>query len=107
MPVRKCPRCGFNDLVEKQVDELLTGGDDVAVVNVPAEICLHCGERIYSSDTFYRFGAIRKKLDSGQVDEFQPIGRYFRVPADFVDTGAEDMKKFIAELSDSRASQAD
>ena len=107
MPMRKCPRCGFNDLVKKQVDELLTGGDDAAVLNVPAEVCLHCGERIYSSDTFYRFGAIRKLLDSGQVEEFQQIGRYFRVPAEFVDTGAEDMAKFIAELSDSRTAPAD
>lgn len=107
MPMRKCPRCGFNDLVEKQVEELLTGGDDSAVVKIPAKICLHCGERIYSSDTFYRLGAIRKMLDNGKVDEFQPIGRHFRVPDDFVDTGAEDMAKFIAELSDSRSSQTD
>lgn len=107
MPMKKCPRCGFDDLVEKRVNELLTGGDDAAVVNVQARICLHCGERIYTADTFYRFGAIRKMLASGQVDEFQPIGRYFRVPADFVGTGAEDMKKFLAELSDSQPAQAD
>ena len=107
MQMKKCPRCGFDDLVEKRVDELLTGGDDAAVVNVPAKICLHCGERIYSAETFYRFSTIRKMLASGQVDEFQPIGHYFRVPADLVDTGAEDMAKFLAEVSDSRAAQAD
>ena len=97
----KCPRCGFDDVIEKRVDEVLRGGDDAAVVNVPAEICLHCGERIFTANTFYRFNAIRKMLANGQVEDFQPVGRYFRVPEDFVDTGAEDMAKFLAELSDS------
>ena len=101
MALNKCPRCGFDDVIEKRVDEVLRGGDDAAVVNVPAGVCLHCGERIFTANTFYRFNAIRKRLDSGQVDEFQPVGRYFRVPASFLDTGAEDMAKFLAELSDS------
>ena len=107
MALDKCPHCGFNDVVEKNVDKVLRGGNDAAVVNVPAEVCLHCGEQTYTADTFYRFGAIRKMLARGQVEDFQPIGRYFRVPTDFVDTGAEDMAKFIAELSDSRTAQAD
>ena len=107
MALNKCPRCGFNDVIEKWVDEVLLGGDDAAVVKVPAKICHHCGERIYTAETFYRFGAIRKMLSKGQVEEFQPVGRYFRVPEDFVDTGAEDMRKFLAELSDSPGAKTD
>lgn len=101
MALDKCPRCGFDDVIEKNVDEVLRGGNDAAVVTVSANICLHCGERTYTSDTFYRFYAIRKKLASGQVEGFQTVGRYFRVPDDFVDTGAADMEKFLAELSES------
>ncbi len=107
MALGKCPRCGFDDVIEKKVDEVLRGGDDAAVVNVPAKVCLHCGERIYTAETFYRFGAIRKMLAKGQIEGFQPVGRYFRVPEDFVDTGAEDIAKFIAESSDSNPPQAD
>lgn len=90
MALDKCPRCGFDDVVEKKVDELLRGGEDAAVVTVSADICLHCGERIFTSDTFLRFDQIRKKLASRQVEGFQPVGRYFRVPASFADgQGAE------------------
>ena len=107
MALDKCPRCGFDDVIEKNVDKVLTGGSDAAVITVPAEVCLHCGERFYKGEVGFCFDAIRKRLDSGQVDEFQPMGRYFRVPASFLDTGAEDMAKFLAELSVSDTPQAD
>jgi YgiT-type zinc finger domain-containing protein len=77
----KCPRCGFDDVVEKKVEELLRGGGDVAAVIVPACVCLHCGERMYSLDTAHRFDKIRKQLANGEVDDLQPMGRLFRVPA--------------------------
>ena len=107
MAMRKCARCGFDDVIEKKVDVVLRGGHDAAVISVLADVCHHCGEQFYGPNCVMCFDAIRKMLDSGQVDEFQPIGRYFRVPADFVDTGAEDMAKFLAEYADSRAAQAD
>ena len=107
MALDKCPRCGFDDVIEKRVDEVLRGGDDAAVVNVPAKICHHCGERTYTAETFYRFGAIRKMLANGQVDDFQPVGRYFRVPEYFGDTGAADLAKSLARLSVSDTPQAD
>ena len=100
MAMIKCARCGFNDVIEKIVDEVLRGENDAAVIAVPAEVCLHCGEVFYKGEVGFCFDAIRKRLDSGEVGEFQPIGRYFRVPASFVDTGAEDMAKFLGELSD-------
>ena len=101
MALDKCPRCGFDDVVEKKVEKLLRGGEDAAVVTVAAEICLHCGERIFTSDTFLRFDQIRKKLASRQVEDFQPLGRYFRIPASFADTGAADKAPRHTELSDS------
>ncbi len=107
MALDKCPRCGFDDVIEKNVDKVILGSEDVAVITVPAEVCLHCGERLYNADTVLRFDLVRKKLASREVEGFQPVGRYFRVPASFLDTEPVDMAQFLAELSDSHPAQAD
>ncbi len=78
MPFEECPVCG-GELVEKEVEKLLRGGVDTAVIKVEAEVCLRCGERLYSQDTVRRFEAIRGKLERKQTSEFQPLGRSFQV----------------------------
>ena len=100
MAMSKCARCGFEDVIEKKVDVVLRGGDDAAVVYVLADVCHHCGEQFYGPECAKRFDLIRRKLYSGQVDDFKPKGRLFRVPDDFADSGSEDMAEFLAELSD-------
>ena len=45
IPFKKCPICG-GEVVEKEVEKLLRGGKNTAVILVRAEVCLHCGERI-------------------------------------------------------------
>jgi YgiT-type zinc finger domain-containing protein len=77
-PFDRCPLCG-GELVEKEVEKLLRGGVHMAVLSVPAEVCLHCGERLYSEDTVRRFELIRSKLARQDVAEFQPLGRSFEV----------------------------
>lgn len=74
----KCPVCG-GEVVEKEVEKLLKGGKNTAIVKVTAEVCLHCGERLYSHDTIIRFEEIRKKLQDDDVEEFVPIGKTFQV----------------------------
>jgi len=74
----KCPVCG-GEVVEKEVEKLLKGGKNTAVVKVTTEVCLHCGERLYSHDTIIRFEKIRKKLQEDDVEEFVPIGKTFQV----------------------------
>ena len=93
MKLDKCPRCGFDDVVEKNVEKLLRGGGDVAAVVVPANVCLHCGERTYSLDTVIRFEYIQDKLANRQVDDFQPIGRLFHVPAGYGERESEEKGK--------------
>jgi YgiT-type zinc finger domain-containing protein len=78
MPLKKCPVCS-GELVEKEVTKLLRGGIDVASLKVRAEVCLNCGERLYSQDTVRRFAQIRAKLERGETAEFQPLGRSFEV----------------------------
>jgi YgiT-type zinc finger domain-containing protein len=50
MPFNKCPACG-GEMVEKDVEKLLRGGIHTAVLTVRAEVCLRCGERLYSQET--------------------------------------------------------
>jgi len=78
MPFMKCPICG-RELVEKEVEKLLRGGVHTAVVKVHAEVCLRCGERLYSEGTARRFAEIRAKLERQETQEFQPLGQSFQV----------------------------
>lgn len=77
-PFEKCPVCG-GELVERQAQKLLRGGRHTASITVPAEVCLHCGERLYSLEVVKRFEEIRTKLEHQDTAEFQPIGQAFEV----------------------------
>lgn len=72
-----CPVCD-GVLVEKEVDKLLRGGFHTAILKVPAEVCLHCGERLYSEEAVRRFAEIRGKLERQETAEFTLIGRAFQ-----------------------------
>jgi len=78
MPFSQCPVCGGEMLV-KDVEKLLRGGLHTAVLTVSAEVCLRCGERLYSVETVKRFEAIRSKLERQDVSGFQPLGQSFQV----------------------------
>jgi len=78
MPFEKCPVCG-GELIEKKVTKLLRGGVNIASIFVPAEVCLSCGERLYSQETVRRFAALRAKLKRGETQEFQPLGQSFEI----------------------------
>jgi len=78
IPFPKCPVCG-DEMVEKTVEKLLRGGINVAVIKVRAEVCLSCGERLYSQETVRRFEEIRNKLERQEVEDFRQLGRSFQV----------------------------
>jgi YgiT-type zinc finger domain-containing protein len=78
MPFEKCPVCG-GEIVAKEVEKLLRGGLNTAIVKASAEVCLGCGERFYSQDTVRCFERIREKLKRDEVAGFQPLGQSFRV----------------------------
>jgi len=79
LPFNKCPICGAQ-VVEKQVEKLLRGGKNTAVVKVKAEVCLRCGERLYSKDVMSHFVQIRQKLERDEVSEFERLGQTYQVP---------------------------
>jgi YgiT-type zinc finger domain-containing protein len=74
----QCPVCG-GELIEREVQKLLRGGNHTAVVKVQAEVCLSCGERLYSSETVRRFEDIKVKLARQETGDFVPMGQSFRV----------------------------
>jgi YgiT-type zinc finger domain-containing protein len=78
MPFEQCPVCGGN-LVEKEVEKILRGGANTAVLKVCAEVCLRCGERLYSQETVRRFKQIRAKLERHETEEFRAIGVSYQV----------------------------
>ena len=77
-PFEKCPVCD-GQLVDKQVEKLLRGGEDTAVVKVRAEVCQHCGERLYSKETVRRFEEIRAKLRRHETRGFRRLGHSYEV----------------------------
>ena len=77
-PFDKCPVCG-GELVEKEVEKLLKGGVNTAVLKVTAEVCLQCGERLYSEETVRRFEQIRQKLAKEDVAGFLLLGQTYQV----------------------------
>ena len=76
-PFDKCPVCS-GKLARKKVEKLLRGGVHTAVLDVRADVCLHCGERIYSQQTVRRFEEIRGKLERKQTSEFHLLGKLFQ-----------------------------
>ena len=77
-PFERCPICG-GELIEKTLDKILRGGTHTAVLNVQAELCLRCGERLHSEETIRRFEDVRTKLERQDTADFEPIGTAFQV----------------------------
>ncbi|MDR4503509.1 MAG: hypothetical protein MRK01_01800 [Candidatus Scalindua sp.] len=45
----------------------------VLVNKKKAEVCLHCGERLYAEEIVRSFEEIRKKLKSQELSDFKPL----------------------------------
>jgi len=78
MPFKKCPICG-EELKEKEVEKLLRGGNHTASVRVQAEVCLHCGERLYAEETVRFFQMVRNRLEREELFGFEPLGKSFKI----------------------------
>lgn len=74
----KCPICG-GEIEEKEIEKVLKGGSNTAIIKVKAEVCLHCGERLYRPETVAHFDEIRKKLSTEDVGQFELVGKTYQV----------------------------
>ena len=77
-PFPKCPVCG-GETQKKEVEKLIRGGVHTAILRVEADVCLHCGERLYSQETAKYFEQIRSKLNRQDLKDLKPIGQTFQV----------------------------
>ena len=77
-PFEKCPVCS-GELTKKKVEKLLRGGGNIASIEVFADVCLHCGERLYSQDVVQTFEQIRAKLAQEDTSEFIAVGKAYQV----------------------------
>jgi len=75
-PFDRCAICN-GELLEKQVEKLLRGGEHLAVCRVDAYVCTGCGERYYAEKTVRLFEKVRSKLAKGETSSFKPLGRAF------------------------------
>ncbi|WP_456475867.1 YgiT-type zinc finger protein [Candidatus Pyrohabitans sp.] len=71
--VSVCPICG-GDVVVKEVEKMVKGGNNVAIIKVKAGVCSKCGERIYSKETHEKIQRVRKELKEGLTNNFEPVG---------------------------------
>jgi YgiT-type zinc finger domain-containing protein len=76
--LKKCPNCQ-GELITKQVEKILKGGVNTAIVQVEAEVCLNCGERLYKPEVVRQFAQIRAKLKNQATEDFELIGQSFSV----------------------------
>lgn len=77
-PFKLCPVCG-GEIIEKEVEKLLRGGNNIAVLTVSAEVCLHCGERFYSEETVQKFEKVRNNLGLNETKHFITLGQAYKV----------------------------
>ncbi len=77
-PFEKCPVCG-GELESKQVEKILRGGWDTVTMKVTAEVCMHCGERLYAEEVVKSFEAIRNQLRQREFSHFKTLGQSFTV----------------------------
>ncbi len=78
LPFEKCPVCG-GELKNKIVEKILHGGNNTAILKINAEVCLHCGERLYAEEIVRLFEKIRNKLTRRDLTGFDSSGQAFTV----------------------------
>lgn len=76
LPFKKCPTCG-GAVVKKEVEKIVKGGNDTAVLKVIAEVCEKCGERLYTPAQVKRFEAFRKMLFQKKPVGLKAVGRSY------------------------------
>ena len=78
IPFEKCPVCS-GTLENKIVEKLLRGGNHTVALKVSAEVCQHCGERLYSENVVRSFEEIRNKLEQQELSHFKALGQSFTI----------------------------
>ena len=76
-PFSKCPICS-GEIVAKQVEEIIHSGNNAVIIDVTAEVCLGCSERLFSPEVIQKMELIKLKLEKHEIDGFQKIGQFYK-----------------------------
>ena len=76
LPINQCPLCA-SEVVEKEVREIIKGGNNTATLTTNALVCCRCGERFYNLEMTKKLEEISIKLKNGETKDFTPVGRAF------------------------------
>ena len=74
--ISKCPVCN-GKVEEKEVTEIIKGGNNTATLTIDALVCCRCGERFYSLETIKKLEEITAKLKQGETQDFTQVGQAF------------------------------
>ena len=74
----KCPRCGYDELEYREVEEVVVVGNDAGIVRVDAYACLRCGEKVFSAEMAERLEKARELLEP-KPNDLEVIGRVFKL----------------------------
>ncbi len=83
-PFKKCPVCG-GSLKNKQVEKLLRGGGNTVSIKISADVCMDCGERLYTENLVKSFEEIRRKLERQEFSHLKTLGQSFTIGDDWPD----------------------
>lgn len=74
-----CPICGSDQIETENIMHIVRGGNNAALLEVKAEVCQRCHEKIFTAKQVEYFDEIRNKLKNEDTAKFTQIGKYFRV----------------------------
>lgn len=70
----KCFRCGSSEIGERTVEHFIRHGTHVAVLRLPANVCLICGERYFERGDALAIEDVRRRLERGDLAGFRVSG---------------------------------
>ena len=79
MLLSKCPTCGSKELRQKTIDHEVKGGNNIAFVEISAEVCGDCGETLFTEDQVRLFEKVRDQLKKNDIKNFIQVGNTFRL----------------------------
>lgn len=79
MLLSQCPTCGSKELREKIIDHKVQGGNNIAFVEVKAEVCNKCGEILFTGEQVRLFEKVRDKLKNNDIKNLIHVGNTFRL----------------------------
>jgi YgiT-type zinc finger domain-containing protein len=74
--IPRCSVCG-GEVIEKGVEKIVGGGNDVALLKPRVGVCTKCGGRLYDADACYQIDTMRRNLLEGRHGNLKRVGTVY------------------------------